>query len=554
LTLAGRRRDLFCLALIGMAYLGIGVLVPVGAEVPLGDSWSYLWSARQLIESGRLVLTDFQSMTLIGQLVLAAPVGLLLSGEPAVLNAFAFHLSAVTAGLFFCCFRALGHSPGASLLATAVLVANPIWLAQSISFDTEIPFLFFSALGLLGLLVWDRGGSGAALWLSMLAFAASVTVRQHGLVYAIAGALFALRRRATRRTPILPFALPVLALAGVYLWIELVHGVPKAFSWSTKMVLGRLLQPGILLDAVAFGLVAAVLYLGLFLLPVLPLWPRVADPRREARPSAGSLLLAVAVLVVGTAGIALRFGVLMPMLPNVVTLEAVARPLGWEGALLWARLVLTALSLVAAAGLLLRVLPRCLDRLVGDGGGPASSSAWTFLAACAALLIAFSLATGLHFDRYLLLPLPFLVPFAVPSVLTSRGRAVVSVTLVSLCLAFSLFFVDQRVRAARCEWGVGQELLRDTGDLHRIDAGVAFNGYYSYDWLSKKYGQHQDNPWPSWVNPEADLVVRGFELRDPRVQQISVRECPNLRGLRPYRAYVYRRTVFGGPPLATLQD
>jgi hypothetical protein len=265
--------------------------------------------------------------------------------------------------------------------------------------------------------------------------------------------------------------------------------------------------------------------------------------------------VSVGLLALGTVVLGLGLGHLMPSLPNVVTLEAAALPLGGEGPMLGLRLALTALSWVAAAWAIFQLWPRVRGLLRTDSAGSgASPAAWRFLAASAVLLLAFSLVTGLYFDRYLLLPLPFLLPFFLPRALSGLGRIAVSVLLVALSLVFSIYFVDQRVRAASCDWDVGLELLRDTNDLHRIDAGVAFNGYHSYDWLSKKYGQQQDNPWPAWVNPEADLVVRGFELRDPRVQQISVRECRNRAGLRPYHAYLYRRTVFGGPPLATLQD
>ena len=76
--------------------------------------------------------------------------------------------------------------------------------------------------------------------------------------------------------------------------------------------------------------------------------------------------------------------------------------------------------------------------------------------------------------------MPLVLPRAVPG----RLGVVASTGLLALVLGFSLFFVDQRIRSSACEWEVAQALLRETQDPHRIDGGVAFNGYYSYPWLS----------------------------------------------------------------------
>lgn len=541
------RREVACVGTIALSYLLVGLVLPIGPNVPLGDSWTFAWSARELAEHGRLVLSEGQSMTLVAQLLLAAPVGLLFAATPSVLNLFNFCLSGVTTVLFFLSFRALDLPRTSALLAAGTLAANPIWLAQSVSFDTETSFLFFSALGLVALLVWDRGGPRAAIWLSGTAFAAAVLVRQHGIVYALAGFLYAAWSRPRRSTVLAAFLLPVAALVGFYAWLHLVHGVPKAFVWSQKILAVRLSHPAGLAIASAVGLVAAAHYYGLFLIPLLPLAGSLGTlvPTRgpRARATAGLLVL----LALGTVLAGFGFGMVMPSLPNVVTLEAASAPFGIDGPMVGLRIGLTAIAVATGAWALLAGLAHSFQ------GNGASTAARHFVAACAALLLAFSLLTGLFFDRYLLLPLPFLVPLVLPRRVPRRLGVVASTGLLAVVLGFSIFYVDQRIRSSACEWEVAQALLRETQDPHRIDGGVAFNGYYSYRWLSKAYGAAQQDPWPPWVQPSADLVVRPFALDDPRVKEIDRHRCPNHARLEPFQVFVYRRTIFSGPPLRTPQ-
>jgi len=75
-------------------------------------------------------------MSLIGQLIMVAPIGFAFSAEPHVLNLFTYCLSAAAACLFYLLLRRLGFDRSASLVGVGALVTNPIWLAQSVTFDT----------------------------------------------------------------------------------------------------------------------------------------------------------------------------------------------------------------------------------------------------------------------------------------------------------------------------------------------------------------------------------------------------------------------------------
>jgi hypothetical protein len=65
--------DALALLLILLCFGLLGVLLPVPADGPIGDAWSFAWSARELAEHRVVRLTDFQAMTLVGQLWLTRP-------------------------------------------------------------------------------------------------------------------------------------------------------------------------------------------------------------------------------------------------------------------------------------------------------------------------------------------------------------------------------------------------------------------------------------------------------------------------------------------------
>jgi len=123
---------------------------------PIGDSWAYQRSLELLAEHGRLRLSEFSESSLVGQLLLAAPFCLLLSAKPVVVNGVVYAMSLSSVLLLYAAQRRMRFRRGPALLGALTLAANPIMLAQSVAFDTEVPFVFVSCAGLLALAQWDR--------------------------------------------------------------------------------------------------------------------------------------------------------------------------------------------------------------------------------------------------------------------------------------------------------------------------------------------------------------------------------------------------------------
>jgi hypothetical protein len=523
-----------------LAFVLVGLLLPVGAEAPIGDAWSYAWSARQLAEHGTLRLTGFQAMSLIGQLWLTWPFAWAFSAEPAVLNAVTFGFSALTACLFFGLLRAAGASQALAALGVAVLVANPTYLAESLTYDTEIYFLFVGLLGSLAFARWLQNGASALLWLSGAAFAEAVLIRQHAIVFPLA-ALFALwwsrgeRRGRLGLAPAAALALTPLALLGFYAWLQLEHGLPRAFAWQQAELRARLTHPAVFLAYSLNGGLISLHYLALFVAPLLPVLVLGEAPRRH-RPRAYAA--AAVVVAVGT-GLLWLSGRRMPYLP-LGSLDRILEPLEVLVSGSTLTRALTGFTALLSFVLIGELSSRGLALRSARVPPSARAAIIAFCSATAALLLGISVTTGLRFERYLLLPLPFLIAVLLGQ-RAPRAAMACGWLVLAPALGLSLHFVDQRVRATRCEWETARQAVELGYAPFSIDAGFAFNGYYSYERLQRLYAPDSIVPWSPERHPRARILVRPLLFADAADELLQSHVCANRPGLPDLAYGIFRK-------------
>jgi hypothetical protein len=379
------------------------------------------------------------------------------------------------------------------------------------------------------------------VWLAALAFAGAATVRIHGVFFAFAGLAATAPRAGRAWDRFAPWTLPLLAAVAVRVWLELGPGVPRSLAWQQDLAFRRLLDPAGFALWMAKAVFASLHYLALFSLPMLLLAAGAA-----AKPSARgrTLALAASTVFVLATFVAAGAGMLMPYLGNVVLLEPLMPAFGREAIPAWLRVGPTLASLATCCwGSFV------LARRFGAG---AAGAAWPdaslvrFALVYALAVLGFSAFAGLYFERYLLPLVPFLLLALAPAAPVARWRAALAGLAVVVLAAIGVFNLDQRLRLARCEWETAHEALALAGgDPHRVDGGVAFNGYYSYAWLSQRFGRDRVEPWFPWEHPTAEWLVRRQGSDRPRTRAVGQRLCPNLPGLQPFQYWIY-----SGPPPA----
>src|SRR5215813_9459982 len=167
--------------LIALTWLATVMIVQPVGEFPTNDDFAYALTVKALVRDGRFQLTDWQSSTLVAQVLWAAPFCLI--------GGFSFttlRISTLVLGLLgtFATYALLRHfrlGRRFSLFSSLVVALSPMYLAQANTFMTDVPFYaalvgstYFVLSGL------DLGRPGR-YWLGLFLGLVSVFIRQIGL-------------------------------------------------------------------------------------------------------------------------------------------------------------------------------------------------------------------------------------------------------------------------------------------------------------------------------------------------------------------------------------
>jgi hypothetical protein len=286
-------------ALVAIVIVGFVVPIAIAAHyhalgIPRSDDWSYLISEFRWVRTGHLSFNHWVSMSLVGQLVLGAPIARILPRDIGALQVLTATLGAIGLGAVWLGARRAGISSAHALLLAITIAVGPLWAPLAASFMTDVPAFALSsvavALAIIGVtprvrLSWLVGAVVVAVLACTIRQYAAVTLVA---VLATAWCATAEDRRA-RRAVVEAGVLAVLAVAAFLLW------------WRTVPD-GRSLSPGLPdVHAVSVFVSKGAGFLrlsGLLLLPILVAARPLARLRAAWRDEP-----AVSVLVAGASAI-----------------------------------------------------------------------------------------------------------------------------------------------------------------------------------------------------------------------------------------------------------
>jgi 4-amino-4-deoxy-L-arabinose transferase-like glycosyltransferase len=486
--LAWNRQDLRIVGLLVLVMAaGALVMQPLG-DFPLNDDWAFGLPVKWLVERGRLEFTDWQAMTLIGQVALGGAVTHVTGFSFSALRVLVLVLGAATVVLTYALARSVGSSRMNAAFAAALLMCNPIFVTMSASFMTDVPFLFSCVLAMFLFATYQAKRTLGWLVLAWLAVLLACSIRQLGI--AVAFGFVACRwtmRGADKhwwRDSVLPTVLMLGALVAFPQVLKATIGVPSLYSTSTDQL--RTAFQGLL--ALRLGYIRAALekgsvvlmYTGLCLAPWLLLtWQRRRTSR--ARISNGALLVALAALV--TAGLHAT-GKLMPLALNtLIDMGLGVRTLPGEQDLpqappwFWALVTWVAVCAVLAG---LAALPRWL-RSWPSTEPHARGMTVLLLVTAAFYNVPFLFMSGsLWFDRYVLLNI------AIGAVLLARCTsspiqprlAQASALVLAASFVFSIIGTHDYLEWNRQRWAATLHAESVLGaSPEALDGGFEYNNF-----------------------------------------------------------------------------
>ena len=191
--------------------IAIGLILPLwiarsqGAlGVARGDDWSYLVTLFRWVDTGRMEFNNWVSMSLVGQLWIAAPIAAIWGHAITIVQIQTAFLGATGLLCVLWLSRRLGLSWGLAALAGLTISASPLWMVLSTTYMTDVPSFTFSLAGLLiaTVALQRRPVSMPLVLLSIVVATYSVLIRQYAVVPLIAIVIAGfLATTSTKRKP-----------------------------------------------------------------------------------------------------------------------------------------------------------------------------------------------------------------------------------------------------------------------------------------------------------------------------------------------------------------
>lgn len=492
--------------------------MPFG-NFPLNDDWNYAVSVKQLLEQGQLTITVWS---------LAAALTHILTGALMTsIFGFSFEALRLTSVIWgvvggVCLYKLLRRyatdDPVLATIATGCLIFNPIYFELANTFMTDVPFVALSLLSMLFVFravdLADYRFAGIATIMTTLV----CLMRQVGLVIPISSALVALCIKddapKSRRwiTALMPLVVSGIAVLAFQTWFHS-SGV-KSFSYVTETAyLQQRFAQGVVplaIDALKL-LMIAIIYLGLFIIPVAPLVVRQLKDLLTKQEWT-FLMLFVAEMTVLIFGGLLYAHRMMPLGDNIlfdlglgpIFTGGTLQPDYWTAAHPVAWMILTFLATACgslATGALAIFL---LQRKRGI-----TFQTIVYLPLLITVLHLTVICIRGYFDRYLIFTLPFLllslIGFCNSKKLGVREWSNLELYPSVAALAAFMYFCSAGTHDYfafnRAKWE-SLEYLRTKAGVSPmlIDGGLEFNGWYSYAMKKPQDAAISTNPNQATIN------------------------------------------------------
>ena len=520
-------RDIIVLTVVWVVMVA---MVDPRGDFPLNDDWVYAAAVRSILR-GHFEILSFSSANLGPMAYWGAGVAYLLGFSFDVLRATTLVLGLAGAIGAYGLLRLFDVHRSIALGAALTLSVNPIYLALSCTFMTDIPFVTILMLSMWAIVRGIDRDDDRLVGVGLAIGIVAMTIRQFAVIVLAGYALAHLSRRGLRWRTVVVAILPLVAgfaVDGAYSYWLLVSGrkpypagIPTLFVDTSASVLPLLKYQALLVLGT----------LGLFLAPAIPL----LLPYRSGW-SSRAFAARCGVVVVLTPLVIYAFAqrhLTMPVMENILhwygigpltngdtlmkcthlPVESDGVAVAWKIASIAACLATAALVTALSFGAV--KLMRALRRPFVNPQAISTSKALFVIgvgASYTAILTMLSISHPLY-DRYLL-PLVPLCALGLSclvgapskgSVFVSRARWATSAALLVATAAFSVVTTHDYLAWNRTRWDALQGLLTQGISPHRIDGGYEFDGWYLYDPLytysSKK------NWW--WVDGDEFLTSSG---------------------------------------------
>jgi Dolichyl-phosphate-mannose-protein mannosyltransferase len=499
-------------AILIFLYFSAAILLRLFAAVPFHDDWTYAWSVEHLLKTGELQVLDWSVHYPFVQILWGALFCLPFGFSFSTLRVSTVVLAWLGALALYGTLREFGRTRSESLIATVVLLANPVFFVLSFSFMTDVPFLSFANIAFFFIAQGLSRRSPLEIYVGCIFAAGALFIRQIAVAIPASLLLYFLFTPSHRSWR---YLLPTSGICLLFFLAPILTAQVFGMTSQSKSLMTWVIDFWLHhYNQAVPGVLRILMHTGLALLPLS--MPMVASVYR--RPLFWGAVIALFILT----GCSILFG---GEIPNPQDGMWQLNTLGRERRLLqgppapdflpsWLNPPLFMLSLFSSAVMIVKVI----DVICGSIGKPRGLFVWY-------ASIQFALIMVLWFfgpwgsDRYSVVLLPPLIV-----ILANRQlRSKMALASIGVLFALSMLVTWNETQTSRAiaealGWLRGKDI-----PFTSIDAGYVFNGWNLY--------AHPENLSPGAV-PERDVPLVTSKENKPYV--IAASPIAGYRVIREY--------------------
>lgn len=502
--------------------ISLAVVNPSG-NFPLNDDWSFALTVKNLIANGDYHPTEWVSMPLITNVLwgylFTIPTGF--SYDALRLSTLVLSLLGMLATYVLARDLCLPRFFG--IISALTLGFNPIYYALSNTFMTDVPFTALTIIASVFLVRYLKTGANWPFLIGTTLIVVATLSRQLAISVPLGfGVAIILKQGITRRS-VLHALIPLIFCVGslfIYQeWLHTTGKMPALYYAKTNELIHALENANNLLFAFGSRIYIALLYLGLFLSPVL-LYIMVGMIKTQKKTAI--ILLSLSTMVILVAGILIHGSFkLMPLGDNIIVNSGIGALVLRDVFILelnnvpalssyyW--LLVTVVS-VSGAGMLITTLGFSGSKLANKfrpGTMTYTESSSVLLLLSAFIQIAPLILAG-FFDRYFV---PMITLFGIGIATACSPMIRIKpiphcIPIVALLLAISYFSIcgtRDYLTWNRIRWAALDNLITQQNvDPKDIDGGFEFNGLHFYD------SEYLEKPGKSWWWVQNDKYILTF--------------------------------------------
>ena len=457
-------------------------------EFPLNDDWSYTHNVKALALDNQIIFDDWGAMTLIAHTIWGAFFCKIFGFSFTALRVSTLVVGWIGLIATFFFFQEGGLEKKQAFWATLLIALNPLYLVLSFSYMTDVPFMCFVVFSALFFLKFIHNKPNYHLVLATLFSIIATLIRQPGILLPLSFFFIYILKNKTSLNIVIQSVTPLISTTTILIlftnWRKSNYGLSNSFGTTDHLIEnifnGKITQN---LSEQAHGI---FIYWGIFLLPFLlilfPYFWKKEDWKNRLIVFVITMLCAFPFLEKWDYPLHGNIIFNLGMGPHILAEYPESYPPYFSDSI-WS--ILKLIGFIGGVNILLWLWFRFSQTLFFLIKKEQEKVNWStaFSLTIAGIYFFFLMTNDYFFDRYYLMPLPFLVLIIFPknyniTFTFSKWMTIPAVFAFSVIAFFSISATKDNLSWNRTRWKATNFALNELNiSIQNFNGGFEFNGW-----------------------------------------------------------------------------